>query len=148
MLVAFSSPGIYMKYVHLPRTDAPVHDSILNNPKFHPFFEDTISAIDGMHIVCAPSVEERDASQNRKGFMSQNCLICCDFDMQFTYILSSWEGSMADASIYHDAQLSDLAIPDSKYYLGDTGFPNCCQLLVPYHGQWYHLAEWGHGQNR
>jgi len=61
-------------------------------------------------------------------------------------MLSSWEGSMADASIYHDARLSDLAIPDGKYYLSDAGFPNCCQLLVPYHGQQYHLAEWGHGQ--
>jgi len=80
--------------------------------------------------------------------MSQNCLVCCDFNMQFTYILSGWEGSMADASIYHDARLSNLAIPDGKYYLGDAGFPNCRQLLVPYCGQRYHLAEWGHGQTQ
>jgi len=62
MLIAFSLPGIYMKYVQLPCIDTPVHDSILDNPKFHPFFEDTIGAIDGTHIVCAPSAEERDAS--------------------------------------------------------------------------------------
>ena len=66
--------------------------------------------------------------------------------MQFTYVLSGWEGSMADASIYHDARLSDLAIPDNKYYLADAGFPNCRQLLVPYRGQRYHLAEWGRAQ--
>ena len=43
---------------------------------------------------------------------------------------------MADASIYHDAWLSNLAIPDDKYFLTDVGFSNCHQLLILYyHGQ-------------
>ena len=68
--------------------------------------------------------------------------------MHFTYVLSGWEGSMADASIYNDARLNNLAIPDGKYYLADAGFPCCPQLLVPYRGQRYHLAEWGRAQTR
>lgn len=143
MLVAFSSPPIYSKYVKLPCDDDPIHPSIHNNHKFYPFFEDAIGAIDGTHIACAPSAEDRDASCNHKGFMSQNCLVCCDFDMNFTYVLSGWEGSVADASLYHDAWLSNFAIPTGKYYLADAGFPCCLELLVPYRGQRYHLAEWG-----
>ena len=46
--------------------------------------------------------------------------------------------------MYEDACLQDLVIPDRKYYLGDAGFPSCKQLLIPYHGPWYHLVEWGH----
>ena len=53
MLVAFSSPGIYTRYVQLPRTDALVHASILDNPKFHPFFEDTVMTMSnsGSYLV-------------------------------------------------------------------------------------------------
>jgi hypothetical protein len=36
-----------------------------------------------------------------------------------------------------------LNILPGKYLLGDLGFPLTQQLLVPYHGVWYHLAEWG-----
>ena len=143
MLFAFSSPGIYTKYVQLPHEDEAVHSLIRDNPKYYPFFQDAIGAIDGTHIACTPAAAERDATRNRKGFTSQNCLVCCNFDMQFTYVLSGWEGSMADASVYHDARTTDFTIPDGKYYLADAGYPNCPQLLVPYHGQRYHLAEWG-----
>ncbi|KIO04262.1 hypothetical protein M404DRAFT_54452, partial [Pisolithus tinctorius Marx 270] len=43
----FSSRDIYSKYVRLPRSDAPIHPTIHNNPKFFPFFANTIGAIDG-----------------------------------------------------------------------------------------------------
>ena len=80
--------------------------------------------------------------------MSQNCLVCCDFDLKFTYILSGWEGSAADATVYHDAHVHKLTIPPGKYYLADAGFPSCPELLVPFHGQWYHLTEWGRAQTQ
>ncbi|KIO02897.1 hypothetical protein M404DRAFT_53564, partial [Pisolithus tinctorius Marx 270] len=66
ILFAFPSHDIYSKYIQLLCSDAPVHPTICNNPKFFPFFADAISAIDGMHIMCAPSSEERDAMRNRK----------------------------------------------------------------------------------
>ena len=65
-----------------------------------------------------------------------NCLVCCDFEMNFTYVLSGWEGSMANVTLYHDAQMSDFAIPAGMYYLADAGFPSCLQLLLLYCGQW------------
>lgn len=55
---------------------------------------------------------------------------------------------MADASIYHDARLTELTIPNDKYYLGDAGFPNCPELLVPYRGERYHVREWGRANQR
>jgi hypothetical protein len=148
MLDAFSTPGIYTKYVHLPHANEPTPAKISNDPKYMPFFKDAIGAIDGTHIACTPSAAEREATRNRKGFTSQNCLVCCNFDLDFTYVLSGWEGSMADASIYHDARLTELTIPNDKYYLGDAGFPNCPELLVPYRGERYHVREWGRANQR
>jgi hypothetical protein len=148
MLDAFSTPGIYAKYVHLPHADDPTPAKIANDPKYMPFFKDAIGAIDGTHITCTPSAAEREAAWNHKGFTSQNCLVCCNFDLDFTYVLSGWEGSMADASIYHDARLTELTIPNGKYYLGDAGFPNCPELLVPYCEERYHVREWGRANQR
>lgn len=148
MVLAFSSPQIYDRYVQLPRSDDPTPKTIEDNPIFMPFFKDAIGAIDGTHTPCMVTAEDRDGARNRKGFNSQNCLVCCDFDMNFLYVMSGWERSTADATLYHDARTKDLAIPDGKYYLADAGFPNCPELLVPYRGQRYHLAEWGRAQLR
>lgn len=149
MLTAFSdSPGIYDKYVQLPRVGDPTPEVIRNDPRVMPFFQDAIGAIDGTHIPCMPSAAERDTARNRKGFNSQNCLVCCTFDMKFLYILSGWDGSAADATVYHDARTHDLRIPPGKYYLADAGFPSCPELLVPYRGERYHLAEWGRANLR
>ena len=148
MLSAFSSPGVYMKYVWLPYSTALTHSLIYNNAKYYLFFIDLICAINGTHIPCIPPSDRRNISWNHKGFFSQNCLVPCDFDLHFTYVLSGWEGSMADALVFHDAWMSDLAIPSGKYYLTDVGFPLCHKLLVPYRRQRYHLAEWGRAWNR
>lgn len=53
-------------------------------------------------------------------------------DFQFQYVLSGWEGSAADSTLFHDACTTDLTIPDGKYYLADAGFGACDVLLVPY----------------
>jgi len=42
--------------------------------------------------------------------------------MHFQYILSGMDSCTADASMYNDAWLSDLGIPEGKYYLADAGF--------------------------
>ena len=143
MLFAFSEAPIYTTFVCLPRTDSPIPGHIADNSKFFLYFKDAISAINGTHITCMPLASQRDLMHNRKGFLSQNCLIACSFNGIITYVLGGWEGSAADATVYHHARLSDLAIPEGRYYLADAGFPLTPQLLVPYHGQRYHLAEWG-----
>ena len=61
----------------------------------------------------------------------------------FLHIQSGWEGFVADSQMFHDARFTDFHIPIVKYYLANAGFPACDVLLMPYHGVWYHLAEWG-----
>ena len=148
MLTIFSSLPFYTNLVHLPHETDPIPSEIHDNPKCYPFFHDAIGAIDGTHIACAPSERERAAAQNRKGLLTQNCLIACSLDLRFTYVLSGWEGSAADALIFHNAQQTDFPVPNGKYYLADAGFPLCPELLVPYRSVHYHLAEWGRARIR
>ncbi len=110
ILHALSSPPIYSKYVCLPTANTPTLIEIQNNPKFYPFFQDVVGAIDRTHIPCNPSAEEHHkASQNWKGGVSQNCLAACLFDLWFQYVLSGWEGSIADMAMYCDACANDLS---------------------------------------
>jgi hypothetical protein len=143
MLFLFSSPPFYTKFVRLPTADDPVSLKIHLNPKFWPFFKDALGAIDGSHIHSAPPSDRRGSHRNRKGYVSQNCLFACSFELSFTYALTGWEGSATDARVYEAARGLDLIIPSGKYYLADGGFPMCKELLVPYRGVRYHLAEWG-----
>lgn len=41
--------------------------------------------------------------RNRKGFVSQNVLAAYNFDLQFMYVLSGWEGSAHDSKILSNA---------------------------------------------
>ncbi|KAI3834535.1 hypothetical protein MKW92_015111, partial [Papaver armeniacum] len=50
-----------------------------------------IGAIDGTHIPAMVSEDEQDVYRNRKGFISQNVLVACSFDLQFQYVLAGWE---------------------------------------------------------
>ena len=126
--MAISSPPFYTKHIQLPDANYPTPSYILNNPKLFPFLKDS----------------EQDGSCNRKGGLSQNCLACCSFDLQFLYVVSGWEGSAADGALFLSSCFNDLTIPTGKFYLANAGFGTCDALLVPYHGVQYHLIEWGH----
>ena len=143
MLDIFVSPSFYSKYVSFPGDDFPVPTQICNNPKRWPYFRGAIGALDGSHIHAFPPAAERHVYHNCKGFVSQNCLFACGFDLQFTYSLTSWEGSMTDARLWDQVLEGGLKIPAGKYLLADAGFPSCEQLLIPYCSVRYHLAEWG-----
>ena len=43
------------------------------------------------------------AFRGRKHTITQNVLAAIDFDLRFTYVLASWEGSAHDALILSDA---------------------------------------------
>ena len=75
------------------------------------------------HTLPAPPQQPRGATCNQKGFHSQNCLVCCNFNLKFVYVLSGWEGSMANASVYHHARTTSFTIPTSKYYLTHATSP-------------------------
>lgn len=143
MLIIFSSPPFYSKYVQLPRAGDPVSPHIRHNPKFWPYFHDALGAIDGSHIHCAPPSSQRGFFHNQKGFVSQNCLFGCSFSLHFVYSLCGWEGSASDSRVWDHARTQDFKVPDGKYYLADAGYPSCKELLIPYKGIRYHLAEWG-----
>jgi hypothetical protein len=147
MVDALSSGPFYNKYIQLPHSDDPISEYI-HQPKFSPWFDMAIGTMDGTHIDCCPSAEDRHSARNRKGGVSQNCLACCSFAMKFVYFLSGWEGSAADVTMYTHSRLSDLTIPPGKFYLADAGFGICDTLLVPYRGVHYHLAEWGQADIR
>jgi hypothetical protein len=134
--------------VHLPADDAPVSSQIRDNPKRWPYFQGAIGALDGSHIHAYPPSCDRQVYHNRKGFVSQNCLFACDFELNFTYTLTGWEGSATDARLWGEACDNGLKVPPGKYFLADAGFPSCQELLVPYRGVRYHLAEWGRASVR
>lgn len=147
MVGIFSSPPFYTKYVQFP-TGEVIPENIRRNPKFWPYFRNAIGAIDGSHIPIAPPAHLRGKYRNRKGFLSQNALFICGFDLKFTYALTGWEGSATDARVFDDALSNGLRIPPDKYLLADSGYPLRKQLLVPYRSVRYHLAEWGRANVR
>ncbi|OJA11827.1 hypothetical protein AZE42_11404 [Rhizopogon vesiculosus] len=135
ILFAFSSPPIYTTYVRLPDADSPLAPEIVQNQKFFPYLANAIGAIDGTHIACHPFGEDRHAARDRNGNFSQNCLAACSFNLCFTYMLSGWDGSAADAHAI------DFTIPEGKYYLADAEFGSCDGLLVPYPGHTFGVIK-------
>lgn len=144
MVDIFSSSPFYTTYVKQPTTADRPGDFFRGNGKLWPYFSHALGAIDGSHIHIAPPLWRQMSFRNRKGFLSQNGLFCCTFNLLFSYVLAGWEGSAADARVYQSAiDAKSLVIPMGSYYLADAGFPHCDQLLVPFCGIRYHLAEWG-----
>ena len=87
---------LHTHFVSLPTANTPIASRIFDDDKYYPFFEDCIGALDGTHIPMFVPAEDHAQYQNCKGFLSQNVLAACDFDMQFLYILASWDGSAYD----------------------------------------------------
>lgn len=148
MLFIFSSSPFYTDFVRLPRVNDAPSPYIHDNPKFHPFFENAIGAMDGSHFLSSGTAEERALARDRKGLVTHNCLAGCDFNHKFTYISAGWEGSVSDSTMFFDSRITDLTIQPGKYYLADAGFPISSSLLIPYRGIRYHLAEWGRADLR
>nr|GAT44780.1 predicted protein [Mycena chlorophos] len=149
MLNAFSEGEFYNKFVQLPTADDPPPAYLLKNEgKLWPFFRNCLGALDGSHIACTATAADRSNTRNRKGFLSQNVLAVCSFSLRFIYILSGWEGSVSDASLWADARINDFPIPAGYYYLGDAGFPLTAKLITPFRSTRYHLQEWALGRRR
>ena len=115
MLEIFLSPPFYTNYVSLPAADDLVAPYIRGNPKFFPFLKDAVGAIDGTHFACSPTAAEQAAAHDYKGGVTQNCLTACNFNLEFVYIFSGWEGSATDSAMFNDAHLTGLHILPGKY---------------------------------
>ncbi|KAH6816017.1 nuclease HARBI1-like protein [Perilla frutescens var. frutescens] len=122
---------------------------IQESTRFNPFFKDCIEAIDGTHISTMVPGREVSSFRNHYGIQSHNVLAACNFDLQFMYVLSRWEGSAHDSKLLNDAlsRRNGLHMPQGKYFLVDCGFANRRQFLAPLRGVRYHLKDFG-GQDR
>ncbi|CAH8274839.1 unnamed protein product [Arabidopsis lyrata] len=110
---------------------------------------DCVGTINGTHILAMVSQKKAPSFRNRKGDLSQNVLAACNFDLEFMYVLSGWEGSAHDSKVLNDALTMNsnrLPVPEGKFYVVDCGFPNRQNFLAPYRGVRYHLQEYS-GQN-
>ena len=131
------------EWIMLPIKPITIADTVSSNSKFYPYFNDCIGALDGTHIAAKVSEEVAPAYRNRKGWISQNVLACCELDnLLFTYVLAGWEGSAHDGSVLEAAFDTGFHIPAGKFYLADAGYALTPWCITPYRGVRYHLREW------
>ncbi|XP_072148403.1 protein ALP1-like [Setaria viridis] len=123
--------------------------SRLQSPRFTPFFDNCIGAIDGTHIPVVVPTSLVVQHTGRHGYTSQNVMAICDFDMRFTFVVAGWPGSVHDMRVFKDAieKFGDKYPhpPEGKFYLVDSGYPNRSGYLAPYKGTKYHLPEFRQG---
>ncbi|KAI4999599.1 hypothetical protein ZWY2020_004188 [Hordeum vulgare] len=126
-------PALCTRFVEPPRIDEP-HPVIATDERFYPYFKNCIGAIDGSHVPITIAPESAAPFRNRKGTLSQNVMIACDFDLKITFISCGWEGSATDARVLRFAMNSGFKVPDGKFYLVDGGYANTTSFLAPYRG--------------
>ena len=131
-----------------PPNPNQVHPHIEENPRFYPFFKNCLGAIDGTHIPITIASHKAAPFRNRKGTLSINVMVACDFDLKFTFISSGWEGSATDSRVLKSAMSKGFQVPPGKFYLVDGGYANTPSFLAPYRGVRYHLKEFGSGRRR
>ncbi|KAH6828123.1 hypothetical protein C2S53_014964 [Perilla frutescens var. hirtella] len=112
------------------------------------WFKGCLGALDGTYILVKVSKSDRGWYCNRKGQILVNVLGVCDRYMNFTYILTGWEGSATDARVLRDAitRNNGLRVPIGNYYLCDNGYVNGEGFLTLYRGLRYHLDDWVQGR--
>ena len=132
MLYISSSKPFYTNFVHQPRSTDPPSAYIVDNPKFHPYFENAIGGMDGSHFISSGTAEERALAHDHEGLTTTNCLAGCGFDHNFTYLSTGWEGQLVILTMFFDSHVTDLRLQSAKFYLADTGFPVADALLIPY----------------
>lgn len=140
-------PALCQKFLKPPNPNQ-VHWKIESNPRFFPYLKNCLGAIDGTHVPVTISEDKAAPFRNRKGTLSQNVMVACDFDLNFTFISCGWEGSATDAKVLRSTFNSGFKVPQGKFYLVDGGYANTPSFLAPYRGVRYHLKEFGHGRCR
>jgi hypothetical protein len=75
----------------------------LQSPRFSPFFDKCIGALDGTHVKVVVQTNQVAPHMGRHGYTSQNVLSLCDFDMRFNFVVAGWPGSVHDMRVFKDA---------------------------------------------
>lgn len=75
--------------------------------------QNCLGALDWTRIKLRVDDKDKARYRNRKGELTINVLAACNHDMQFTYILLGWEGSLHDNRILCDAlsKKNSLKVP-------------------------------------
>lgn len=113
-----------------------------HNLKYLCFLQDCVGAIDGTHIPAMVPVCDAPSYRNRKGFTSQNVLAACNFDLEFIYVLSGWEGTAHDSKILSDAltrSTNKLPLPEGIYICNMLFF---LKLLIFYYKSNLPVLTW------
>ncbi|XP_072150681.1 uncharacterized protein [Setaria viridis] len=95
-------PTLSRRFLQSPDPNQ-VHPNIQDNPRFYPFFKNCLGAIDGTHIPVSISPKKNSPFRNRKGTLSINVMVACNFDLNITFISSGWEGSIIDSRVLRSA---------------------------------------------
>ncbi|KAF9067822.1 hypothetical protein BDP27DRAFT_1168865, partial [Rhodocollybia butyracea] len=66
ILSSLASPQFYSRWVKPPVVGSLVPKEIQRQPKWTPFFDSVLGAMDGTHINCCPSVADLQLARNRK----------------------------------------------------------------------------------
>lgn len=137
--------AISLDFFQPPGSDIP--PEVREDPRFYPYFRDCVGAIDGIHFPVMVGVDEQGPFRNKNGFLSQNVLIACSFDMKFHYVLAGWEGSAADLRVLNSAltRRNKLQVPEDKYYLANDKYANIPGFIARYPGVPYGSLEVGSG---
>ncbi|WVZ51504.1 hypothetical protein U9M48_002648, partial [Paspalum notatum var. saurae] len=103
--------------------------------------QNCIGAIDGTHIPITIAEDRAPPYRNRKGTLSHNVMVVCDFDLNFTFVSCGWEESTSDAGVLRSAISKGFSVPEGKFYLVDGGYANTPSFIAPYKGVRYHLNQ-------
>lgn len=81
------------------------------------FNKNCVGAVDSIHFPVTVGVDEQGPFRNKNGFLSQNVLAACSFDMKFHYILAGWEGSAPEMQLLDSAltRRYNLELPESTF---------------------------------
>ncbi|KAM7495018.1 hypothetical protein LguiB_029627 [Lonicera macranthoides] len=133
--------AISLDFFQPPGSEIPL--DVREDPRFYPYFRDCVGAVDGIHLPVMVGVDEQGPFRNKNGFLSQNVLAACSFDMRFHYVLAGWEGSADDLRILNSAltRRNKLQVPEGKYYLVDDKYANIPGFIAPYPNVPYSLLE-------
>ncbi|XP_020963752.1 uncharacterized protein LOC110265218 [Arachis ipaensis] len=77
------------------------------------WFKGCLGALDGTYIDVTVPKSDKSRYRTRKSRISTNVLGVCNRNMNFVYVLSSWEGSVSDSRVLRDAitRCNGLKIP-------------------------------------
>jgi hypothetical protein len=87
--------------------------------------QNCIGSIDGTHVPVSMSPDQATPFRNRKGTLSQNVMVVCDFNLNITYVSVGWEGSAIDSMVLRSAMnnvVGKFEVLSGKYYLVDGGY--------------------------